>query len=147
MGGRNMVNTSCTLTTLHCSKVSFLQCCHMKRYNKIFTKMWGVYSLLNHLLLVVMVMVEDLFCHFHYWYICMSFLAESFLGVFTVFPHCTSWHGCNIIKIQKDTKSVPDIFHGLKSLLKGIMCYIDNCVKNVTSRFCSASVRGSAAAS
>ncbi len=30
--------TSCTLTTLHCSKVSFLQCCHMKRYNKIFTK-------------------------------------------------------------------------------------------------------------
>ncbi len=25
--------TSCTLTTLHCSKVSFLQCCHMKRYN------------------------------------------------------------------------------------------------------------------
>ncbi len=38
--------TSCTLTTLHCSKVSFLQCYHMKRYNKIFTKMWGVYSLL-----------------------------------------------------------------------------------------------------
>ncbi len=41
--------TSCTLTTLHCSKVSMfvtLQCCHMKRYNKIFTKMWGVYSLL-----------------------------------------------------------------------------------------------------
>jgi len=38
--------TSCTLTTLHCSKVSFLQCCHMKRYNKIFTKMWGLYSLL-----------------------------------------------------------------------------------------------------
>ncbi len=33
--------TSCTLTTLHCSKVSFLQCCHMKRYNKIFTKIWG----------------------------------------------------------------------------------------------------------
>ncbi len=28
--------TSCTLTTLHCSKASFLQCCHMKRYNKIF---------------------------------------------------------------------------------------------------------------
>ncbi len=31
--------TSCTLTTLHCSKVSFLQCCHMKRYNKILTNM------------------------------------------------------------------------------------------------------------
>ncbi len=30
--------TSCTLMTLHCSKVSFLQCCHMKRSNKIFTK-------------------------------------------------------------------------------------------------------------
>ncbi len=39
-------HTSFTLTTLHCRKVSFLQCCHMKRYNKIFTKMWGVYSLL-----------------------------------------------------------------------------------------------------
>ncbi len=38
--------TSCTLTTLHCSKVLFLQCCHMKRYNKIFTKVWGEYSLL-----------------------------------------------------------------------------------------------------
>ncbi len=38
--------TSCTLTTLHCSKVTFIQYCHMKRYNKIFTKMWGVYSLL-----------------------------------------------------------------------------------------------------
>ncbi len=24
----------------------FFQCCHMKRYNKIFTKMSGVYSLL-----------------------------------------------------------------------------------------------------
>ncbi len=30
--------TSCSLTTLHCCKESFLQCCHMKRYNKIFTK-------------------------------------------------------------------------------------------------------------
>ncbi len=30
--------TSCTLTNLHCSKVYFLQCCHMKRYNKIFTE-------------------------------------------------------------------------------------------------------------
>ncbi len=29
--------TRCTLTTLHCSKVSFLQCCHMEIYNKIFT--------------------------------------------------------------------------------------------------------------
>ncbi len=31
--------TSCKLTTLHCNKVSFLQSCHMKRSNKIFTKM------------------------------------------------------------------------------------------------------------
>ncbi len=38
--------TSSTFTTLHCSKVSFLQCCHMKRYYKILAKMWGVYSLL-----------------------------------------------------------------------------------------------------
>ncbi len=38
--------TNCTLTTLHCSKVSFLQCCHMKIYNTIFTKMCGVYLLL-----------------------------------------------------------------------------------------------------
>ncbi len=39
--------TSCTLTTLHCRKVKFLQCCHMKRYNKIFTKMWGVYFFIS----------------------------------------------------------------------------------------------------
>ncbi len=38
--------TSCTLTTLHCSKVSFLQCCHIKIYNRILTEMWGVHSLL-----------------------------------------------------------------------------------------------------
>ncbi len=31
--------TSCTLTTFNCSKVSYIKCCHMKRYNKIFTKM------------------------------------------------------------------------------------------------------------
>ncbi len=31
--------TSCTLTTLHCSKVTFFQFCHMKRSNKRFTKM------------------------------------------------------------------------------------------------------------
>ncbi len=30
--------TSCTLATLHCIKMSFLQCCQMKRYDKIFTK-------------------------------------------------------------------------------------------------------------
>ncbi len=39
--------TSCTLTTLHCSKVSCLQCCHMKSYNKILTKMCRVYLLLR----------------------------------------------------------------------------------------------------
>ncbi len=33
--------TSCTLTTLHYSKVSFLKCSHMKRYNKILTKCEG----------------------------------------------------------------------------------------------------------
>ncbi len=31
--------TSYTLTSLHCSKVSFLQCGHMKRYNKILKEM------------------------------------------------------------------------------------------------------------
>ncbi len=31
--------TSCTLTTLHCSKVQFIQCFHLNRYDKIFTKM------------------------------------------------------------------------------------------------------------
>ncbi len=31
--------TSCTLTTFNCSKVSYIKCCHMKSYNKIFTKM------------------------------------------------------------------------------------------------------------
>ena len=38
--------TSCTLTTLHCIKESFLHCCPMKRYNQIFAEMWGLYSLL-----------------------------------------------------------------------------------------------------
>ncbi len=38
--------SSCTLIALHCSKVSFPQYCHMKSYNKIFTKIWGVNSLL-----------------------------------------------------------------------------------------------------
>ena len=38
--------TSCALTTLHCIKVSILQGCAMNRFNKIFPKMWGVYSLL-----------------------------------------------------------------------------------------------------
>ncbi len=33
--------TSCTLTTLHCSKVSFLQCCHMKIYKKYLLKCEG----------------------------------------------------------------------------------------------------------
>ncbi len=33
--------TSCTLTTLHCRKVVFLQCCHMKRYNKYLQKCEG----------------------------------------------------------------------------------------------------------
>ncbi len=33
--------TNCTLATLHCSKVSFFQCCHMKIYNKIFIEIWG----------------------------------------------------------------------------------------------------------
>ncbi len=37
--------TSCTLTAqLYSSKVPFIQCCPMKRYTKIFTKLWGVYS-------------------------------------------------------------------------------------------------------
>ncbi len=30
--------TSCTITTLHCSKVSFILCCHMKLYNTIIYK-------------------------------------------------------------------------------------------------------------
>ncbi len=39
--------TSFTLTTLDYSKVSFLQWCHMKIYNKKYLqKMWGVYSFL-----------------------------------------------------------------------------------------------------
>ncbi len=33
--------TSCTLTTLHCSKVSFLQCCHMKIIIKYLQKCEG----------------------------------------------------------------------------------------------------------
>ncbi len=55
--------TSCTHTTLHCSKVSILQCCHMKRYNKIFTKMWGVYSLQWDTVCMYFTWISD--THFH----------------------------------------------------------------------------------
>lgn len=38
--GSVLCYTSCILTTLHCIKVSYLQFCSMKRYNKIiYTKM------------------------------------------------------------------------------------------------------------
>ncbi len=33
--------TSFTLTSSHCRRVSFLQCCHMKRYNKYLQKFEG----------------------------------------------------------------------------------------------------------
>ncbi len=65
--------TSCTLTTLHCCKVSFLQCCHIKRYNKIFTQIWGVYSLLWDTVrslrrwFSILVLADSLLCTF-----CMS---------------------------------------------------------------------------
>ncbi len=54
--------TSCTLTTLHCSKVTLLQCCHMKRYNKIFTKMWGVYLLLLDTVSCMILLIPYHFC-------------------------------------------------------------------------------------
>ena len=38
--------TSCALTTLHCSKMSFFRWCPMKRYNNLFRKMWQEYWLL-----------------------------------------------------------------------------------------------------
>ncbi len=65
--------TSCTLTTLHCSKVSFLQCCHMKRYNKIFTKMWGVYSLLLDTVYIRLqiTFIDTFICMSVYTYICI----------------------------------------------------------------------------
>ncbi len=40
--------------TLNCSKVSFLHCCHMKRY----TKMWGAYSLLQVFLLITQTVID-----------------------------------------------------------------------------------------
>ncbi len=78
--------TSCTLTTLHCSKVSFLQCCHMKRYNKIFTKMWGVYSLL-----------WDTVCQL-----------DSIPKDKNVYQECTGWiHLLNVLYIKHCEQSVP----------------------------------------
>ncbi len=41
------------LTTLHCSKVSFLQWCHLKRYTKIFTKMRGVLTSVRHIYIYI----------------------------------------------------------------------------------------------
>ncbi len=45
--------TSFTLTTLHCSKVSFLQCCHMKGYNTIFKKIHKQVQIHTHIITIV----------------------------------------------------------------------------------------------
>ncbi len=72
--------TSCTLTTLHCRKVSFLKCCHMKRYNKIFTKMWWVYSLLRYCIPVWGVNPVLQFCgHSHKYQLLVKFHIISYL--------------------------------------------------------------------
>ncbi len=46
--------TSCKLTTLHCDKVSFLQCCHntkiIRKYKK---KMWGVLTSVRYCTLLI----------------------------------------------------------------------------------------------
>lgn len=59
---------------------------------------------------------------------CPSLLSQCLHSVSSLFflTHVTTW---NIIKIQKDTKSVLDIFHGLKSLLKEMKCYTHNLLK------------------
>ncbi len=78
--------TSCTRTTLHCSKATFLQCCHMKRYNKILTKMWGVYSLLwdnvcvyVYMYVCIYICVYVYVCVYIYIYIYIKFLSPSLL--------------------------------------------------------------------
>ncbi len=73
--------TSCTLTTLHCSKVSFLQCCHIKRYNKIFTIMWEVYSLL-----------WDTVCVCVYIYIYTHTHTQSWLKISAPLQFCQKMH-------------------------------------------------------
>ncbi len=39
--------TTCTLTTLHCSKVSFLQCCHVKNIIKYLQNVRGVLTCIH----------------------------------------------------------------------------------------------------
>lgn len=53
-------HTSCTLTTLHCSKVSFLQCCPMKRYNQIFTRCeeWTHFCVILYICPCVFILVQ-----------------------------------------------------------------------------------------
>ncbi len=97
--------TSCTLTSLHCSKVSFLQCCHMKRYNKIFTEMWGVYSLLWDNVCV---------CIYIYIYIYITFLSPSLLKWWL--HHCSRAfknirNRCHTpIGLHTQTKPIPRYF-------------------------------------
>ncbi len=63
--------TSCKLTTLHCCKVSFLQRCHMKRYNKIFTHTHIYLSLHRVRLLLSMEGLRALRIHQKYLNLCV----------------------------------------------------------------------------
>ncbi len=65
-----------TLTTLYCSKESFIQCCHMKRYDKIFTNIWGVYWLLWDTVYKIKIKPLSL-CHMDYF----NDVLTTFLGL------------------------------------------------------------------
>ncbi len=89
---------SCTLTTLHCSKVSFLQCCHMDIYNTIFTKMWGVY-----------------FCEILCICVCVCIYIYPFLLYLLLF-----YQKFGISKIFNEHKDVSDAQQGCICLIKNI---------------------------
>ncbi len=66
--------TSCTLTTLHCIKVSFLQCCHMKRYKiRYLQKCEGF----THFC--------EILCIYIYIYIYMSYFMIFFVTLLSLF--------------------------------------------------------------
>ncbi len=103
--------TSCALTTLHCSKVTFLQCCHMKNYNPIFTNMWGVYSLLRYCVCV---------CVYIYIYIYIYKTTIPFI-MFLRGKQVFCAHQACIYLIKNTVNTVVQII--LQLLFSSLMCF------------------------
>ncbi len=75
--------TSCTLTTLHCSKVSFLQCCHMKRYNKIFFKCEGCTHFCEILYMIhIYIYIYIIYIYIYYYYYILTYCISCIISFY-----------------------------------------------------------------